>query len=147
MNMSLGELNINGVSVGKSTLIDDLIGNPNFQSFVDDNGPVDLFISNAVSMGEYTFNIKIFYWKKRIDKIQLIPVNLEVEDPGYPDRRYQEAKKKISDIFLRSNLGTPSKENDAVLYYSFEWGTVSSVSFLSGRNEYTGGYIEISYNK
>ena len=146
MNISLGELNINGLSIGKNTSPDELIGNPDFQSFVDDNGPVDLFISNAVNMGEYTFNVKIFYWKKRIDKIQLIPVNLEIEDPGYPDKRYQEAKKKVADSFLRANLGTPSIENEAILSYDFEWGKVASVSYLSGRNEYTGGFIVISYD-
>ena len=39
------------------------------------------------------------------------------------------------------------KENEAVLYYEFDWGSASSVAFLSGRNEYAGGFIEIVYKK
>lgn len=93
----------------------------------------------------YTFTAKVFVINHRIDKIQLIPI-LEKKDPGYPDKEYQEEKKKVADSFLRARLGKPSKESESVLYYEFDWGSVSSVAFLSGRNEYTGGFIEISTN-
>ena len=91
----------------------------------------------------YTFTAKVYVINHRLDKIQLIPV-LERKDPGYPDRKYQEEKKKVADSFLRSRLGEPLKENESVLYYEFDWGSISSVTFLSGRNEYTGGFIEIA---
>lgn len=93
----------------------------------------------------YTFTAKVFVINHRIDKIQLIPV-LERKDPGYPDKEYQEEKKKAADSFLRARLGDPSKESESVLYYEFDWGSVSSVAFLSGRNEYAGGFIEIAMN-
>ena len=77
----------------------------------------------------------------------MTPVNLEMKVLGYPDEEYQREKKKVTDSFLRAKLGEPLKANEAVLYYEFEWGNVSSVAFLSGRNEYSGGFIEISYKK
>ena len=91
----------------------------------------------------YAFKVKVFVINHRIDKIQLIPV-LERKDPGYPDQKYQEEKKKVADSFLCARLGKPSKESESVLYYEFDWGSISSVTFLSGRNEYTGGFIEIA---
>ena len=147
MQIRLGKIELNGTSFGNDTTIDEVLGNSNFQSYVNSNGSVDIFTSEQVVVDGYTFNTKVFFVNKRIDKIQLIPVNLEMKDPGYPDKKYQEEKKKVADSFLRAKLGDPLKENEAVLYYEFDWGSVSSVAFLSGRNEYTGGFIEISYKK
>lgn len=147
MQIRLGKIELNGTSFGNDTTIDEVLGNSNFQSYVNSNRSVDIFTSEQVVVDGYTFNIKVFFVNKRIDKIQLIPVNLEMKDPGYPDKKYQEEKKKAADFFLRAKLGDPLKENEAVLYYEFDWGSVSSVAFLSGRNEYTGGFIEISYKK
>ena len=90
----------------------------------------------------YAFKVKAYFINHRLDKIRLLPV-LEMKDPGYPDRKYQEEKKKVADSFLRARLGEPLKESESVLYYEFDWGCVSSVAFLSGRNEYTGGFIEV----
>ncbi|MFN2926527.1 hypothetical protein ACKX2L_06330 [Lachnospiraceae bacterium YH-ros2228] len=95
-----------------------------------------------VTIDGYTFTVKVFFINHQIDKIQLVPI-LERKDPGYPDKEYQEEKKKVTDSFLRSKLGNPSKESKSVLYYEFDWGSVSSVAFLSGRNEYAGGFIDI----
>ena len=111
------------------------------------NDPRNTFTLENVDVDGYSFNIKLFFSNKRIDKIQLIPVNLGMKDPGYPNKEYQEEKKKVSDSFLRKHFGNPLKENEAVLYYEFDWGNVSSVAFLSGRNEYTGGFIEMVYKK
>ena len=147
MQIRLEKIELNGTSFGNDTTIDEVLGNSNFQSYVNSNGSVGIFTSEQVVVDGYTFNIKVFFVNKRIDKIQLIPVNLEMKDPGYPDKKYQEEKKKAVDSFLRAKLGDPLKENEAVLYYEFDWGSVSSVAFLSGRNEYTGGFIEISYKK
>ena len=147
MQIRLGKIELNGISFGNDTTIDEVLGNSNFQSYVNSNGSVDIFTSEPVVVDGYTFNTKVFFVNKRIDKIQLIPVNLEMKDPGYPDKKYQEEKKKAADSFVRAKLGDPLKENEAVLYYEFDWGSVSSVAFLSGRNEYTGGFIEISYKK
>lgn len=104
-------------------------------------------IWDQVVIDGYTFEVEVFFEDHRINEIQLIPVNIEMKDPGYPDKKYQEEKKKAADSFLRAKLGSPLKESEAVLYYEFDWGTVSSVAFLSGRNEYAGGFITISYNK
>ena len=90
----------------------------------------------------YAFKVKAYFINHRLDKIRLLPI-LEMKDPGYPDRKYQEEKKKVADSFLRARLGEPLKESESVLYYEFDWGCVSSVAFLSGRNEYTGGFIEV----
>lgn len=91
----------------------------------------------------YAFKVKAYFINHRLDKIRLLPVDLEMKDPGYPDRKYQEEKKKVADSFLRARLGEPLKESESVLYYEFDWGNVSSVAFLSGRNEHTGGFIEV----
>jgi len=92
----------------------------------------------------YAFKVKAYFINHRLDKIRLLPV-LEMKDLGYPDRKYQEERKKVADSFLRARLGEPLKENESVLYYEFDWGSVSSVAFLSGRNEYTGGFIEVEF--
>ena len=145
MDIRLGKIEINSITFGNDTSIDEVLGNSQFHSYV--NNSVGIFTSEQVAVDGYTFNIKIIFIDKQIDKIQLTPVNLEMKDPGYPDEKYQDEKKKVADSFLRVNLGNPQKENEAVLYYEFDWGSVSSVAFLSGRNEYTGGFIEISYKK
>ena len=92
----------------------------------------------------YAFKVKAYFINHRLDKIRLLPVR-EMKDPGYPDRKYQEEKKKVADSFLRARLGEPLKESESVMYYEFDWGNVSSVAFLSGRNEYTGGFIEVEF--
>ena len=147
MNISSGRIELNGISFGSDTSVDELIGNPQFRSHINNGGPVNIFTSQQVAVDGYIFNIKIFFINKRLDKIQLTPVNLEMKVLGYPDEEYQREKKKVTDSFLRAKLGEPLKANEAVLYYEFEWGNVSSVAFLSGRNEYSGGFIEISYKK
>lgn len=147
MNISIGNFKLYDISFRKDTSIDEVLGNPKFQSYMNNNGPIDIFTSEQASVDGYTFNAKIFFMNKRLDRIQLVPVNLEMKDPGCPDKKYQEEKKKIADSFLRSKLGEPSKESDGVLYYEYDWGSVSSIAFLSGRNEYAGGFIEISYRK
>lgn len=91
----------------------------------------------------YAFKVKAYFINHRLDKIRLLPVDLKMKDPGHPDRKYQEEKKKVADSFLRARLGEPLKESESVMYYEFDWGNVSSVAFLSGRNEYTGGFIEV----
>lgn len=145
MNLSLGEIELNDISFGMDTSMDEVLGNSQFHSYV--NGRVGIFTSELVEVEGYTFHAKIIFIDKHINKIQLIPVNLEMEDPGYPDEKYQQEKKKVTDSFLLANLGKPLKETEAVLYYGFGWGNISSVAFLSGRNEYTGGFVEISYRK
>lgn len=145
MNLRLGKIELNGISFGMDTCMDEMLGNSQFCSYV--NGRVGIFTSEQVGAEGYTFTAKIIFIDKHINKIQLIPVKLEMEDPGYPDEKYQQEKKKVADSFLLANLGKPLKETEAVLYYEFDWGNISSVAFLSGRNEYTGGFVEISYRK
>lgn len=147
MNIGIGSFELCGISFRKDMSIDEVLGNPNFQSYANSNSPVNIFTSEQANVDGYTFNVKIFFMNKRLDRIQLVPVNLEMKDPGYPDEKYQAEKKKVAESFLRSKLGEPVKESEAVLCYEFPWGKVSSISFLSGRNEYTGGFIEISYRK
>lgn len=147
MNMSLGEIEINGVLFRSGIGIDALLCNPQFHSYVNSNGAIDLFTADQVVVDGYSFKVKVFFLNKSIEKIQLFPINIGIKDPGYPDKKYQDEKKKVVDSFLRAKLGEPLKENEAVLYYEFEWGSISSVAFLSGRNEYTGGFIDISYKK
>ncbi len=147
MHINIEKFELNGIVFGNDTCVDEVLGSSEFISYMNNGGPITIFTAEQVAVGGYTFNAKIIFINRRIDKIQLIPVNLEMDDPGYPDEKYQEEKKKVTDSFLRENLGNPLKENEAVLYYEFDWGSVSSIAFLSGRNEYTGGYIEISYKK
>ena len=147
MQIDIGKIELNGTCFGNNTNIDEVLSNPKFQNYVNNSGPVDIFTSEQVNLGGYTFKAKILFINKRMNKIQLIPVNLAMKDPGYPDEKYQEEKKKVTDNFLRAQLGEPLRENEAVLYYEFDWGSVASVAFCSGRNEYTGGFIEISYKK
>ena len=147
MRMYLGELEIDGVIYDRNTSVDMVLCSPQFHPYVNSNGAIDLFTADQVVVDGYSFKVKVFFLNKSIEKIQLFPINIGIKDPGYPDKKYQDEKKKVVDSFLRAKLGEPLKENDAVLYYEFEWGSISSVAFLSGRNEYTGGFIEFSYNQ
>lgn len=147
MQIDIGKIELNGITFGKDIRMDGLLGNPKFHSFRDNDGHIDIFSSEQVKVDGYTFNVEITFLDKQIDTIELIPVNLVVDDPGYPDEKYQKEKKKVTDNFLRAQLGEPLRANEAVLYYEFDWGSVASIAFYSGRNEYTGGFIEISYKK
>ena len=146
MNMSLGEIELNGTSFGRGMGMDGLLCNPKFYPFRDNDGHIDIFASEQADVDGYTFNVEVIFRDKHIDTIELIPVNLVIDDPGYPDKKYQEERKKVADTFLRDNLGDPSEETEAILCYDFDWGSVVSVAYLSGRNKYTGGFVEISYN-
>lgn len=145
MHNSLERIELNGISFGSDTCIDEVLGNPQFHPFKDNDGHIDIFSSEQVCVDGYTFNIEVTFHDKQIDTIELVPVNLIIDDQGYPDKEYQEEKKKVADAFLRKHLGNPSEETEAILCYDFEWGSVISVSYLSGRNKYTGGFIAISY--
>lgn len=140
-------IEINGICFKNDTNIYEVLNNPQFQFYGNNDSSVDIFTSKKVVIDRYIFNIKVFFINKQIEKIQLTPTNLDMKDPGYPDKEYQEEKKKIADSFLRAKLGKPLKENEAVLYYEFDWGSISSIAFLGGRNEYAGGFIEISYKR
>ena len=146
MNMSLGKIELNSVSFEKDMGMDELLCNSKFHSYKNNDGHIDIFTAVQVNVEGYFFDIEITFLNKRIDTIELIPVNLGINDPGYPDKKYQEEKKKVADSFLRTNLGNPSEETETVLSYNFEWGSVTSVAYLSGRNKFTGGFVEVSYN-
>ena len=94
MKMNLGELEINGVLFGRNTGIDEVINNPRFKSYVNNDGSFRSFTAEHVNVDEYEFNIRILFINNQIAKIELVPINLEIEDPGYPDENYQLTKKK-----------------------------------------------------
>ena len=61
MNISSGKIELNGISFGSDTSVDELIGNPQFRSYINNGGPVNIFTSQQVAVDRYTFNIKIFF--------------------------------------------------------------------------------------
>lgn len=99
MNLSLGKIELNGISFGMDTCMDEILGNSQFRSYV--NGRVGIFTSEQVGVEGYTFTAEIIFIDKHINKIQLIPVNLEMEDPGYPDEKYQQEKKEGCKFFFK----------------------------------------------
>ena len=147
MNLKLGEIEVNDFLLKSDTTKYELIKNLKIQSYDSDDDPIALFTIEQANVDRYTFDIDIYFIDNRLYKIKLEPVNLEMKNTGYPDEKYQNKKKKITDSFLYANLGAPLKETKAVLYYEFDWGSISSVAFFSGRNEFTGGFVEIKYKK
>ena len=147
MDLRLGELDLNSVTVGKDTRTENLIGNPDFRASLDDDGSVDLFTAAKMVVDGCVFKVKVVFWDKQIRRIQLIPLDVGMADPGYPSEAYQAAKKRVCDAFLRAHLGEPSAENESVLYYPFDWGSISSRIILYGRSEYMGGFIEVVYER
>ena len=145
MDLSLGEIELNGITFSKDTSIDEVLANSKFETDVDDNSPIGLSVSKQVDVEEYTFDVMITFENKRIKRIELTPVNLEMKDPDYPDEKYQEEKKKVNDAFLEKYLGEPHGENKNGVWYEYNWGIIISRIILWGRNEYTGGYICIEY--
>lgn len=148
IDLNNGIIELNGIVFCRDISIDTLLHNHYFSlhSHSDSNGfTFDRFTLESVVVDEYTFKVKVLFLNGRIEKLQLFPINIGIEDPGYPNKEYQEIKKSVVDSFLRTRLGEPHKKNECVLYYGFEWGSISSVVFLSGRNEYTGGFIDLSY--
>ena len=147
MNLKLGEIKVNGFLLKSDTTIEEMLGNSKFRSYISDSRPFAIFSAEYVIIDGCTFNIRIYFSNNRIDEIRLTPVNLEMKDPGYPDEQYQNEKKKVCDAFLRKHIGEPLEKTKTVLCYEYNWGSVCSIIFLSGRNEYTGGFVEIIYIK
>ena len=147
MKLHLGELDFNGMTVGKETRTENLIENPAFRASLDDAGSIDIFNAARIPVDGCAFKVKIVCWDKKIRRIQLTPLDVGMADPGYPSEAFQAAKKKVCDEFLRTHLGEPSAENESVLYYEFEWGNISSRIILNGRSEYMGGFIEVNYER
>ena len=142
MNLKLGEIELNGILLKSDTTMNEV--NNTFQSYDSNDDEMALFSAQATVDG-YTFFVDIYFVDKQLDNIRMEPVNLEMKDPGYPDEKYQNEKKKVCDEFLRKHLGNPLKESKAVLCYSFDWGSAYSVTYLRGQDAYMGGFIEIKY--
>ena len=147
MNLKLGEIELNGILFSNDTSIDEVFANSKFISHFGKKGSISIFKSEQVIVDGYKFNIKIVFINDQLDSIRLTPVNLEMKDPGYPDEKYQNEKKKVCDAFLQKHLGEPLEKTKTVLYHEYNWGSVCSIIFLSGRNEYTGGFVEIEYKR
>ena len=77
----------------------------------------------------------------------MIPIDLEMPDPGYPNKEYQELAKKTCDEFLLRALGEPTYKNEGLTMYEYDWGKILSIAIYEGRMENEGGYIEIRYNR
>ena len=54
MNLSLGEIELNGVIFDKKTNIDELMGNPKFSAYVNNSSPIGILTSKQVSVDGYT---------------------------------------------------------------------------------------------
>ena len=147
MNLSLGEIELNGILFSNDTSIDEVFANSKFISHFGKKGSISIFKSEQIIVDGYKFNIKIVFINNQLDNIRMTPVNLEKKDPRYPDEKYQNEKKKVCDAFLRKHLGEPLKESEEVVRYAFDWGSVRSIVLLSGRNEFTGGFVEIKYKR
>ena len=149
IDLNNGIIELNGIVFSRDISIDTLLHSHYFSSHshidCNDGSTIDRFTLESVEVDEYTFKVTARFFDGRINDLRLVPINIGIEEPDYPDKEYQEIKKSVVDLFLRTRLGEPHKKNECVLYYGFEWGSISSVAFLSGRNEYTGGFIDLSY--
>lgn len=145
MNLKLGEIKVNEVLLKRDTTMEEINNNPIFQSYDSNDDETALFTIEQATVDGYTFFVDIYFVDKQLDNIRMEPLNLEMKDPGYPDEKYQNEKKKVCDEFLRKHLGNPLKESKAVLCYSFDWGSAYSVTYLRGQDAYMGGFIEINY--
>lgn len=151
MELKNGNIELLGTIFGKETTTDDALKNTALRASVDTDPSIDpiidiFYAENAIVDG-IKFYAEIHFVSRKIDYIHLIPIDLEMADPGYPDSEYQELKKKTCDAFLLKALGKPTLKNEAITCYDFDWGEIVSIAFYTGRNENDGGYIDINYNR
>lgn len=98
MKLSLGEIELNGVSFRKNMGMDDVLSSTKFSHYAN-NSIISLFMSEQVNVNGYIFKVNAFFVNKRINKIQLFPIELDMEDPYYPDEKYQEKKRRLQILF------------------------------------------------
>lgn len=149
MELKNGNIELLGTIFGKETTTDDALKNTALRASVDDNSidPIDLFRAQGANVDGIKFNADIYFVSRKIDRIHMYPIDLEMADPGYPNSEYQELKKKTCDAFLLRALGEPTRKSEAFSCYEYDWGKIVSIAFYAGRNENSGGYINIDYNR
>lgn len=151
MELKNGNIELLGTIFGKETTTKDALKNTALEASVDKDPSsdpiIDIFYAENAIVDGVKFYAEIHFVSRKIDYIHLVPIDLEMANPGYPDSEYQELKKKTCDAFLLKALGEPTQKNEAVTYYKFDWGGIASVALYGGRNENAGGFIDIEYNR
>lgn len=151
MELKNGNIELLGTIFGKDTTTDDALKNTALRATVDthqsSNPTIDIFYAESAIVDGIKFYAEIHFVSRKIVRIQMHPIDLEMADPGYPNREYQELKKKTCDAFLLRALGEPTRKSEAFSCYEYDWGKIVSIAFYAGRNENSGGYINIDYNR
>lgn len=151
MELKNGNIELLGTIFSKETTTDDALKNTALIASVDTDPSsdpiIDIFYAESAIVDGIKFYAEIHFISRKIDRIHMYPIDLEMANPGYPNSEYQELKKKTCDAFLLKTLGEPTLKNEAITCYDFDWGEIVSVAFYTGRNENAGGYIDINYNR
>lgn len=144
-----GIISIGNFEIGANTTIDDFITCQDFDCHCDSDSDHNTAVAycNETSIDNQIFRCKFVLYNGKVESITLLPVNLSMPDPGYPEETYQAEKRAVCDAWLAKELGNPDYHDDSVTIYEFDWGRICAISYLGGRNEFTGGFIEITYKK
>ena len=150
MDLKNGNIELLGTVFGKDTTPEDILKNTAIRasSANKPNSKIESFYADGAIVDGIKFNVTIFFISRKIDSIHMIPIDLEMPDPGYPNKEYQELRKKTCDAFLLRALGEPTDKDETFTAYDYDWGEIVSVAFYEERHDpYTGGYIDIIYNR
>ena len=150
MDLKNGNIELLGTVFGKDTTSEDALKNTAIRASSANipNGKIEIFFAEGVNLDGIKFNADIHFVSRKINRIHLVPIDLEMPNPGYPNKEYQELRKKTCDAFLLKALGEPTDKDETFTAYDYDWGEIVSVAFYEGRRDaYCGGYIDINYNR
>ena len=142
-----GIISFGNSKIGANTTIDDFITCRDFDLHCVPDHNTAVAYCNEALVDNQKFRCKFVLYNGKVESIMLLPVNLNMPDPGYPEEAYQTEKRAVCDAWLTKELGNPDYRDDSATMYEFNWGRICAISYLGGRNEFAGGFIEITYKK
>lgn len=147
--MDINELVIGSAHISTDTKVQDL---RKCQEFIfDDNSDDEIALvrsnSNQVQFLNGRFYVMFFFGKGLLYKIELYPVLEDVEDPGYPDRKYELKKFEFCKGLLKNTFGEPDEQTDSYVIYENSDYKISTFLIKEGHDRFTGGNILIRMNE
>jgi len=98
-------------------------------------------INNAEFLGMFFFKDDL------LESITLWP-RIEIDEETSSNReKRQAAERAFADKWLFENLGTPTKKDEGITLYQFEWGGVYAISLFRPNEQYNGGFVGIRFDR
>ena len=145
-NLEEGEIEINDVILHKDISIEKLLNNPRFTSHFEQKGTMCIFRSKQVNIDGLIFDAEIIFVNEKINSIKLTPANININEPKYTTEECLEERKKICNFLLENYLGISDIKVNTVLLYEYDWGSISTKTYLNKDNRDNDDFIFIDYS-